>query len=130
MALSWKIKPCVDPKVDAADSLNCRLDRVWATLAPLISVVLETEVSIVKDRSLSEKALDRSPQLRKAKPGPEAVVSPLQFVTRRHIDQDVRFRRPRRDPSSPPELKSLAFDDLLPESPFENGARLPYRSPR
>jgi len=35
-----------------------------------------------------------------------------------------------KEPSSAPELKSLAFDDLLPESPSENGARLQYRSPR
>jgi hypothetical protein len=88
-------------------------------------VALETEVSIVKDRGLSEKAEDRSPQRREAKPGPEAVISPLQFVTRRHTDQNVRFRGPRRDTSSAPGLKSLAFDDLLPESPSENGARLP-----
>jgi hypothetical protein len=37
---------------------------------------------------------------------------------------------PPKGPSSAPGLKSLAFDDFLPESPFENGARLHYRSPR
>jgi len=94
MALSWKRKPCVDPRADAANSLNWWLDRVWATLTPPISVALETEASIVKDRGLSEKAVDRSPQRREAKPGPGAVISPLQFVTRRHTDQDVRFRCP------------------------------------
>lgn len=55
-------KPCVDPKADAANSLNWWLDRLWTSLAPPISVALETEVSIVKDRSPSEKALDGCPQ--------------------------------------------------------------------
>jgi hypothetical protein len=78
------------------------LDRVWTSLAPPISVAPETEVSIVKGRSLPEKAVDRGPQRREARVGPGAVVSPLQFVTRRHTDQNVRFRGPRGDSSSTP----------------------------
>lgn len=55
-------KPCADPEVDAAIGLNRGLDRIWTALAPPISVALGTGVSIVKDRSLSEMALDGCPR--------------------------------------------------------------------
>jgi len=86
-------------------------------------VALETEVSIVQDRSPTETALDGCPQRCWSDLGPGGRDLATSICHTQAQRSDVRFRVPEGTLVAP-ELKSLAFDDLLPESPFENGARL------
>lgn len=84
-------------------------------------MALETEVSIVKDRSPSETALDVNPQRCWSEAGPggrDLATSICHTQAQRSV---CAFPKPPKGPSSAPGPESLAFDDLLPDSPFENG---------
>lgn len=127
VALSWKKGRAPTRGSTLADSVSCWLDR---------NIVSVTDQCDAGNRSLHR---ERPKPFRNGFGRMSAALLKRGRTRRprsRHFNlsqqaqrSDVRFRAPEGTLVAPG-LKSLAFDDYLPESPFENGARLHYRSPR